>query len=89
MGAPLALLQAIAARVGALNKTIASHRALGPQFCVGHSFVTPVASPGDAEGWRRWYRSAVEHEIGPLLREYWYDGAQAAEEQMSLLLQPL
>lgn len=89
MGAPPALLQAIAARLGALNQTIAGNRALGPQFCVGHSFVTPVASPGDADAWQRWYRSAVAHEIGPLLREYWYDDANAAEEQMTLLLQPL
>ena len=89
MGAPPALLQAIAARLAALNQTIAGNRALGPQFCVGHSFVTPVASPGDADAWQRWYRAAVAHEIGPLLREYWYDDANAAEEQMTLLLQPL
>lgn len=89
MGAPAALLQVIAARLGALNQTIASYRALGPQFCVGHSFVTPVASHGDAASWERWYRSAVEHEIGPLLREYWYDDAQTAQEQLKLLMQPL
>lgn len=88
MGAPPALLKSIAARLGALNGIIAGHRALGPQFCVGHSFVTPVAHPGDDAAWQRWYRSAVEHEIGPLLREYWYDDVNAAEEQITLLLEP-
>lgn len=89
LGAPAPLLGAIAARIDALNRTIAEHRALGPQYRVGHSFVTPVAAPGkEAENWERWYSSAVRHEIAPLLREYWYDDTAAAEEQLEQLLRP-
>lgn len=90
MEAPASVLNVIASRMGALNHAIAGHRSLGRQFCVGHSFVTPTRSPGeDATDWERWFLSAVDHEIGPLLREYWYDDQSAADEQLAKLRQPL
>ena len=73
-GAPSLLLNSISERMSALNKVIAEHRALGAQFQIGHSFVTPTTLPGDtAEAWHAWYDAAIDTEIAPLLREYWYD----------------
>jgi hypothetical protein len=37
----------------------------------------------DAEAW---YRSAVANEVGPLLREYWFDNAEQARRQVEELL---
>jgi 5-methylcytosine-specific restriction enzyme B len=86
MGAPEPILDRIAGRLGELNKTIADHRALGPQYRVGHSFVTPATSPGHtAEAWVQWFYEVVEREIGPLLREYWYDDGPAVDEQLTRL----
>ncbi len=90
LGVPESLLSAITQRIGTLNHTIAQHRSLGPQFRVGHSFVTPVkASSEGPSGWHDWYQSAVVHEIAPLLREYWYDDAVTAQEQIDQLIAPM
>lgn len=90
LGMPADVVTAIAGRMGTLNNAIASHRSLGPQYCVGHSFVTPTSALGeDPDAWREWFRSAVVHEIGPLLREYWYDDVLTADGQLRQLLQPL
>ena len=70
----------------ALNAAIAADRTLGDQFRVGHSFVTPLGAPGPAEpDWRAWYAETVDTEIGPLLREYWYDRPEEAEAQIKKL----
>lgn len=70
-------------RVAALNAIIAADRALGPQFRVGHSFVTPTDDVADA---RQWFREIVETEIGPLLEEYWFDAPDRAHEAKARLL---
>ena len=59
-------------RVRALNKTISEDNLLGPQFRIGHSFVTPttgvpITNPNE------WFTQVVNTEIGPLLAEYWFD----------------
>ena len=89
-GAPDTLIDDIAVRLEALNVTIAEDRSLGMQFQVGHSFVTPVGSPGlTPDDWRAWYAETVEAEIAPLLFEYWYDDRKQAEVQVAKLrLQP-
>lgn len=73
-------------RVAALNATIAEDRALGPQFRVGHSFVTPTEEVANA---RQWFREIVETEIGPLLEEYWFDAPDRAREAKARLLMEL
>jgi 5-methylcytosine-specific restriction protein B len=75
----------VAARLNELNDTIAEDRALGEQFRIGHSYVTP---PGDVEvaDVLAWFRQAVETEIGPLLDEYWYDAEGKAREARAALL---
>ena len=47
LGAPAELLTEVAARMDELNSAIVGARGLGGQFRVGHSYVTPQASPGD------------------------------------------
>ena len=85
-GCPPALLDMIATRLDLLNATIAADRTLGEQFRVGHSFVTPLAAPGASnEHWLDWYRDVVRTEIGPLLREYWYDRQEEADAQIAKL----
>ena len=69
-----------------LNEEIANDRALGAQFKVGHSYVTPGASVpiGDA---RDWFRQVVETEISPLLEEYWFDNPDKAKSSTRRLLE--
>ncbi|MCJ2117011.1 AAA family ATPase [Methylobacterium sp. J-001] len=85
-GMPAPLISEIAARMNALNAVIAEDRALGPQFQVGHSFVTPAADAALSEAdWRRWYDETVDTEIAPLLAEYWFDDAGKARERTAAL----
>jgi hypothetical protein len=81
---PAELINAIIRRIGALNAEIAEDKAnLGPGFCVGHSFFTPVneATPDEA-----WYQRVIRCEIKPLLREYWFDDPQRADDWVTRLL---
>lgn len=73
----------IIGRLGALNTAIRGDGNLGEGFEVGHSYFCH-APAGDEEAW---YRHIIEHEVGPQLREYWFDDrAQAEAEIQSLLL---
>ena len=80
-----AVVARIETRLGALNDTIARDRALGPQFRIGHSYVTPNRLVGE-DGGEAWYRSVVETEIVPLLDEYWYDQPDKVAEARAALL---
>ncbi len=85
--APDAVMDAIALRMQALNADIAADRALGPQFQIGHSFVTPPETLTSAplQAWRAWYADVVATEIAPLLAEYWYDDRERAAAQARAL----
>ena len=76
-------LSQIKNKLDSLNQTIAEDPNLGPQFAIGHSFVTPTDNIPDANDW---FRQIVQTEIGPLLDEYWYDDREKAQEQQSRLL---
>jgi len=80
-----ALLAEIEARIEALNAEISSAMSLGPQFRIGHSYVTPEADERVRDG-RAWYVARVETEIGPLVDEYWYDNRNKAKEVRAKLL---
>jgi len=69
----------IEARIGALNAEIAAAASLGPQFRVGHSYVTPDIDETVRDG-PAWFRAKVETEIGPLLDEYWYDSPETGRK---------
>ena len=84
----LEFLTIVEARMITLNERIANDRSLGPQFRVGHSYVTPV--PGmTIDDPAEWFKQVVETEIGPLLDEYWFDNASDAEKAKSELLNGL
>ena len=78
-------LTSIAERIGALNTTLSEDANLGPQFQIGHSFVTPHEG-SLIQDVKTWYRHVVETEIGPLLDEYWFDDRQKAESEQEQLL---
>ena len=79
------MLVEIEARIGALNTKISAAITLGPQFRIGHSYVTPDTDAPISDG-RAWFRARVETEIGPLLDEYWYDAPDTAKAARSELM---
>jgi 5-methylcytosine-specific restriction protein B len=83
-----AVIDLVERRLGGLNDQIASDRSLGPQFRVGHSYVTPNQLVGD-DGGIAWFRTVVETEIVPLLDEYWYDQPDKVTQARTSLLQDL
>jgi 5-methylcytosine-specific restriction protein B len=85
-GMPSDLISLISERLPALNEAIAADRSLGRQFCVGHSFVTPMKGRAYAD-WNTWFIRAIKTEIAPLLREYWYDDDPEATRQIEKLLE--
>jgi 5-methylcytosine-specific restriction enzyme B len=80
-----AMLAEIEARICALNAEITAAITLGPQFRIGHSYVTPDSDDPISDG-RAWFRARVETEIGPLLDEYWYDAPETAKAARVKLL---
>lgn len=76
------LLKLVRSRMKALNEEISADRTLGPQFRVGHSYVTPTAPLDDPTSW---FCDVIDTEIGPLLEEYWFDAPDRAAEAMARL----
>ncbi len=77
------ILEGIKTRIEKLNQTISDDDSLGPQFKVGHSFVTPDQKPKDP---MKWFEDVVETEIGPLLEEYWFDNKDQYQNARKNLL---
>lgn len=79
------VLRRIVERLLELNADIAADAGLGPQFRIGHSYVTPSSQEERIEDGRDWFRRIVATEIGPLLDEYWHEApekAKAAKERL-------
>lgn len=55
-------------RIKELNKTISTDSSLGKGFCIGHSFFC-----GQKECTDEWMMEVIEHDILPMLSEYWFD----------------
>jgi 5-methylcytosine-specific restriction protein B len=72
-------------RIDTLNQQIARDRKLGPQFQIGHSYLTPHSGQ-TVEDPLNWFRGIVETELGPLLHEYWYDDGEMARKACEQLL---
>lgn len=75
-------------RINALNEEIAQDRSLGPQYRVGHSYVTPPAGAPIADG-KGWFAVVVRTEIVPLLEEYWFDAPDKVVSATAKLLEGL
>ena len=73
-------------RMATLNSTIADDASLGFNYAVGHSFFCPPED-GPAGGWEEWYKTVVDYEIRPLLREYWFDAPDTANAEADKLLE--
>jgi 5-methylcytosine-specific restriction protein B len=84
-GFDAATLAQIENRIMTLNADVAGATSLGPQFRIGHSYVTPDLDETIRDG-RAWFRAKVETEIGPLLDEYWYDAPETAKAARAKLL---
>ena len=68
-----------------LNDEIRDDPSLGENYAVGHSFFCPPK--GEPEGgWEEWYKTVVDYEIRPLLREYWFDAPDTANDHADKLL---
>lgn len=78
------VIDTILDRFPKLNKEIgADTRGLGPGFEIGHSYFCP-SDPGQYG--MDWYRSVIQYEIAPLLREYWFDRPETADQKIQQLL---
>lgn len=58
-------------QVQELNKEISRDKSLGKGFCIGHSYFCGQVSCSDD-----WMYSIVEHDILPMLSEYWFDESE-------------
>jgi hypothetical protein len=83
LGVSRSLRDRIVARLDALNKEIRSDPNLGDGFCLGHSY---FCERGTAIADEVWFRRIVRTELAPLLKEYWFDQAERAEEAIGRLL---
>ncbi|MGD8119547.1 McrB family protein [Vibrio sp. TRT 2004] len=79
-------LQLIEQRIASLNNEISKDRNLGPQFKIGHSYVTPPLNT-KIEDAAAWFQGVVETEIGPLLEEYWFDDIERAIKSKDSLVE--
>lgn len=61
--------------VNELNADIAADESLGEGFCIGQSYFTGQQQATDA-----WVRSIVEYDLIPILKEYWFDDRDRAED---------
>ena len=66
-----------------LNARIRGDKDLGPGFQIGHSFFVPDDQAERVD--EGWYDTVVDTQIAPLLREYWFDRPERAEELSELL----
>ncbi|WP_257292051.1 AAA family ATPase [Endozoicomonas sp. ONNA1] len=87
-GVELDFLELIEQRLNSLNEEIAKDKNLGPQFIVGHSYVTPAFNNPVSDP-VIWYKDVVESEIGPLLEEYWFDDSERALKAQESLVEGL
>jgi hypothetical protein len=79
------LVDKIAVRMKALNTVITEdNKSLGPGYEIGHSFFCPQETE-ETLG-EEWYKSVVESEIEPLLKEYWFDTPNKASQAVEQLL---
>ncbi|MFB7145810.1 AAA family ATPase [Agrobacterium deltaense] len=82
------VIELIEQRLNALNDEIGQDRSLGPQYRVGHSYVTPQPGAAIADG-RAWFKDIVATEIIPLLEEYWFDAPDKVASASAKLLEGL
>jgi 5-methylcytosine-specific restriction protein B len=81
-------LVSIRSRFETLNVAIRDDATLGPEFMLGHSFVTPPAEER-VDSYVNWFRTVVTTEIAPTLKEYWFEDPLLVEGEVSKLVEGL
>lgn len=76
-------LRTIQDKMHRLNELIRSDSTLGPQYCVGHSYVTRSRPIDDGP---LWFQQVVDYELRPLLAEYWPDTPEDVDRAVAILL---
>jgi MoxR-like ATPase len=83
-GVPTTLIERICKRVTKVNELIEKDEGLGKGYLIGHSYFCGEAGGGARDD--DWYNRIVEYELEPLLREYWFDRPERANQAAALLL---
>lgn len=74
------IVERVIEEVKSLNRDIANDSSLGEGFCIGHSyFCQPKNNPDE------WIQMVVEHEIIPMIEEYWFDDTTKTQNWASRL----
>ena len=83
------VIKAVIDRMTELNDKIADadNSGLGKGFCVGHSYfcIKPVEGQSEED----WYKTIINHEILPLLEEYWWDDKNKVDDCKNELLKEI
>jgi len=84
-GVDTELVALIVARMARLNEQVRAQKThLGPGFEIGHSFFCPQGTEENLD--IEWYRSVIRTEVAPLVREYWFDDPDTANDLIARLL---
>jgi 5-methylcytosine-specific restriction enzyme B len=75
------MISKIRSRMEDLNAIISGDDNLGKWFSVGHSYFCSKNNDEDEV----WYNHIITNEIGPLLKEYWFDDEEKANENINKL----
>ena len=78
---PSALINKIISRFNQLNSDIENDPSLGAGFSIGHSYFCDCTQANDT-----WYQEIIEHDIKPILEEYWFDSPEKVERFIYELL---
>ena len=70
-------IQLIQDRMDVVNEKIRNDAELGPGYEIGPSYFVPA---GPEELTDEWYEEIVDTQIAPLLREYWFDNPERADD---------
>ena len=80
------LVNKIILRMKNLNDIITKDNGnLGKGFCIGHSYFCPDNNHTQFD--KAWFEQVINHEIKPLLREYWFDNLEKVEREIKKLLE--
>jgi 5-methylcytosine-specific restriction protein B len=84
---PPDLALSIASIMDGLNRFISTHKTLGAQFQIGHSYFTPGTDTRteswDRAAWLEWLEGVVTTDMEPLLQEYLFDDADAVRAEIA------
>ena len=82
-GVDRSLVNRIENGISAINERIREDEDLGPGFQIGHSYFVPGGGEDFLD--ERWFRTIVDTQIEPLLREYWFDRPENVVKSLETL----